>query len=647
MKMKSKFKEIVNITGKSGSDTIKLKASQKEAIKRIDFMELSPMTRGWRGLLAMSQGVGKTNIGAIAALKLGISQNRGVIIICKKATLQGWAKTVEERAFINSTLLNRLDFKYLIISGDYMYAKAPKLSHDVDVLIVNIETMCNLMETAYYKTWYAKHENSFVIVDEVHERMNYTGVKFLNSLTDKSTVLGLSGTPESKDENRNALLLQYFHDALSIDGTQYRHQTGEYIYKYSMSKAIINKDIVNYEIEKIIMDKQKANLISTINIEALKQKGLINNGNLAEFTQALPQVSLFGDVYKNNKAKYGKTIIGLKNKNYVIAMTWVLDKLGIKYGVYISEGKEVKGFAVTYKSRENSLNAFKNPDSGVDILLTIRAAAVGIDIPIAKTLFYTHNSNSLQFVSQLFARVIRIHENKTVCHVVDFIGDFEKKVLWDINNLPNDIDPVDCSNSSTRLENEINEFDVNELNRVFVSLNCEVLSSLDITNIEVSNTLGALIYKQCRDGDCNGDIQTILVNTQLKAKLQDISNYLTDSIENSGPEVVAEGCKISVFSNDLGILSYENLLDITYYFVVHKAMPKFYSMQDITSSFDSVEKLANQLTERNMVRMQEQVIVRNFWNTNEIIATKYTDFNSFRDDYNIYVNNYLDKIKTA
>jgi superfamily II DNA or RNA helicase len=643
--MATKFNSVNTILPEDGVDTFVYKPAQEEALKRIDFLQSLNIGRGYRGIIAIAQSVGKTVVGCEVALKHGVSCNKGVIIVTHAVPMvESWLVSLSKRVYKNKTLFNKSDFKYITISGSSKYASGRDLTPDTDVIIVNIDTLHRLKDMQTYLDWSAMHEDCFVIIDEIHEYLNFMGVSFLKSLSDEVTVIGLSGTPESKDVSKDALLLELFPDGLSNDGTTHEVGTGSYIYKYSMSTAITNDDVMPYEVEVINRNNTSYSSVVSYNNHLLLDNGLINSKDCRDFAEALPEVNLFADVYLNNKDRYGKTIIALKSTKYVTAMTWVLEKLGLSYRIFTAENSTIGSFTVTRDSRDRALTEFKDLNSGVNILLIIKAASTGLDIPVAKTLFYTYPSQKTQFVSQLFGRVGRKHDSKDKCIVVDFIGNFEEMVTWDIENLPSSTDVMEIEVSKQRCI-EVEEIDADELRKVFDTLNINVLTSNDVQGIVTSQIVGSLIFKSCdKDGNSLKRIETILVNERLHGKLDDLSEYLLEHQGSISVEVLAEATRVNVFDGDLGTLNIGKLRDIISYFKAHNKLPEFYSIQSITSSFTGIKSLASKIVSNPKIgRIQEYQILQNFWKMNEIVVSKYINFATFKKEYDYYADEYINE----
>lgn len=263
-----------------------------------------------------------------------------------------------------------------------------------NAVFATIQTLTNQLESFSHSDYY-----DYIILDEVHHAAAQTYQKVIDYYQPK-VLLGLTATPERmdgqdilKDFNyrtaaeirlpdalNNKLLcpFQYFGISDAIDYSRIKWNNGRY-------------------------DVQELTNVLTAN--DIRVRDIIKN--LDSYTKDLKEVSAIGFCASIIHANY------MKRK---------FDEAGLKSESLTSENS---------KDRIDIIHKFKAKE--INYLFVVDMFNEGVDIPEIDTVLFLRPTESLTIFLQQLGRGLRLHEDKDVLTVLDFVGharneyDFENK----------------------------------------------------------------------------------------------------------------------------------------------------------------------------------------------------------------------------
>lgn len=262
-----------------------------------------------------------------------------------------------------------------------------------NAVFATIQTLTNKIETFSNPKYY-----DYIILDEVHHSAANTYQKVIEYFKPK-ILLGLTATPERMDGQN---ILKDFN--------------------YRIASEIRLPDALN---NKLLCPFQYFGISDSIDYSKIKW----NNGkyDIMELTKTLTANDLrVGDIIRNLE-KYTKNIKEVRAIGFCAS---------IEHAKYMKDKFIKANLKADYLTSENSkdrvdlVHKFKTKE--INYLFVVDIFNEGVDIPEIDTVLFLRPTESLTIFLQQLGRGLRLHEDKDILTVLDFVGQSRKE--YDFEN---------------------------------------------------------------------------------------------------------------------------------------------------------------------------------------------------------------------
>lgn len=258
-----------------------------------------------------------------------------------------------------------------------------------DVIVGSVPTLIRLSRLQKYNP----RDFKAIILDECHHASATSWKKILKHFEADTPeleiyVIGCTATMERSD------------------GKSLGEIFDEIVFERSLLTMIENKELVDVKFSSLKVDVDLTT-VATKNhdYETTSLSQVINNSE----TNLLVAMS-----YKKLKQKYGfkSTLVFCVDINHCKTLCGVLQRVGIN-------AQYVTGDTVKHE-RRSIIEDFKK--GTIEVLCNVQVFTEGTDMPNIDSLFLVRPTKSRPLLVQMIGRGLRLHTNKTVCHVVDLAG---------------------------------------------------------------------------------------------------------------------------------------------------------------------------------------------------------------------------------
>lgn len=379
---------------------------QKDAVElflrpREKDAEQPPMPAGYRGILCMATGTGKTRT-ALKIVKemyeLKLIDN--VIVTTLRGTvLEQWDKEIRDPT---RGLANHLGPGFRE-HNKYRFSRSNN-----KFLIVGRDGFQKLLKAQDE----AKFSKTLLIVDECHNFRGEKGREKLSGLYQKIPYrLGLSATPESE-----------YND----DATQFLFdEIGPIYFNFGLKEAIEKGILCPFTYTPISYSPAASELAEAVKIRKKFEGAKKNNpANATNITIRMRQE--IAKVWKksigklpgikeilSNEENLNRCIIFGPEKEYNTEILSILEQM---------QSKSNKKYTTFYGETENTqLDEYRK--GNIDVLLTCKAISEGIDLDVQTIILVSSDGPKLETVQRI-GRALRTHgDDEKVAKVFDFIRD--------------------------------------------------------------------------------------------------------------------------------------------------------------------------------------------------------------------------------
>jgi len=387
-------------TDNSKTDTrFKPRPYQDDAIEAFE-------ENGYRGILEMATGTGKTKTSLYAANRYFKDKKRVFVVILVPFIhlVQQWEKECDGFGFTKILRCFDTEKKWIYELEGLVSRFNSKL---IDQVII-IAVYKSALKKSFIENISQVKDNSFLIADECH----YFGTKSFVSSNYSSIKarLGLSATPQRWwDDEGTSYLESYFSGV---------------VYKFSLEQAIAGNFLTKYRYYPVI---SKLSDDEVYEYESLTKKIGVYLAKKDE--ESLEKAKLLAIKRKLIIAKATNKKILLRDKLIEIerskrdhilvycAPTEVIEVTNLIHDCGYTASKF--DYEVNLEDRQRILNDF---DLGnIQVLVAIKCLDEGVDIPSTRTAFFlASTSNPKEFV-QRRGRILRKSDNKDFSEIYDFI----------------------------------------------------------------------------------------------------------------------------------------------------------------------------------------------------------------------------------
>lgn len=377
--------------------------------------------KGYKGILAMATGTGKTRT-AIEALNRFIDKtNRGlgVITVPYQALAKQWIEELGNRGLASIAVFESQDswergVENIIHSHIGLGDNLIKLP----ILVCVNKTFKEKKFQRILKRLDGRTGQRMLIVDECHHFNKLAQINYLPKSFDFR--LGLSATPYESDESR--YLESYFEDI---------------VFEFKLQEAIQDGYLCQYSYHPILIEFTEEEAAKYVEI----LKKLKNDSEISEYLELdriletlVGKLTKLEEVLKNNESKafslfycgegYVQFEDGSKMRQ-IDSLTRLLQKLNWRVG-RITSGE-------SSKDRKGTINSLKLEN--IDAIASIRILDEGIDIPDCRQAYILASQRSERQGIQRRGRILRKSAGKDIARLYDFIIVGPKLTNQELNKL--------------------------------------------------------------------------------------------------------------------------------------------------------------------------------------------------------------------
>jgi len=363
----------------------------------------------FEGLLIMPTGSGKTFTAARWLMHRHLSNGGRVLWLAHRYELLEQAA----QAFQNCAYLaaQRDVLRIRIVSG--IHCSSSMISDSDDIVICSVASLSRRPEIAMQLL---SDDNMFVVVDEAHHSPAKSYRRIIDLLRERTPrrLLGLTATPTRTITEEQPVLSRLFG--------------GRKLFEVPIRKLIEEGFLARpypvrvhtgSEVEKDVTDKDAQHLARFDELSAAWQQRIAELG---------PRNELIVRHFRQNSETYGKTLIFAINVPHAGLLCDRFQQEGIQaeyIASYRPDGGRVNNRAIVER--------FRDPSSGLDVLINIQMLTEGVDIPNIQTVFLTRPTRSEILVRQMIGRAMRGRAVRGTerAYLVSFEDHWERFVDWE------------------------------------------------------------------------------------------------------------------------------------------------------------------------------------------------------------------------
>lgn len=357
---------------------------QKRAWDELNLnLSFAESTGKFEGFLVMPTGSGKTFTSARWLTESHINKGGRVLWLAHRHELLEQAA----QAFASCAGLarNLEELRIRIVSG--FHSPSTAIGPNDTVVCASIQSLSRNSEIV---SELVSDERLFLVVDEAHHASAKSYRDIIEQLRKRSSfkILGLTATPTRTLNHEQPILGRLFGNKRI-----YEIETRELIEKGYLSRPIPVTVKTHSDVEAGLTRQDYAHLQS---FNELSEAWKSRIANLTERNEAITRH------YLEHRDKYGKTLVFAINIPHAELLCERLREAGVQTD-YVASTR-LNGDA--YDKRD-LISRFRDPNSGLDILVNVMILTEGVDIPNVKTVFLTRPVQSEILLRQMVGRALR------------------------------------------------------------------------------------------------------------------------------------------------------------------------------------------------------------------------------------------------
>lgn len=356
-----------------------------------------------RGLVSIPTGGGKTIITVKFVLKEYVERGHKVLWLCNRSELLKQAKNdfIMNKDIIGTTFINDM---ILISAEESSWAEVKK----DDKIIFSTDKSARLNKDHLQLMVKQTEKGIITVIDEAHHSVSPTYLDIINELFRSAkanniaiNLMGLTATPYRMKDNKTQKLMKLYDDMYDIETLE--SQNGRETFKSIIARAHMNELItqnvlatpktIDYETEIKIEDN-----FSEEEIEEMSENGDLTKRALNMIGENKIRNKKIVEEYKDNKDKYGKTIVYATDINHCKTLTREFKEEGIEAEFVTHETSD--------EDFDNIKEGFKNNGSP-EVLVNVLKLTEGFDAPKVKTIFLARPTESEVLFRQMIGRGMR------------------------------------------------------------------------------------------------------------------------------------------------------------------------------------------------------------------------------------------------
>lgn len=391
-------------------------------------------------LMVLPTGGGKTLVAMLHVLLEGISKNKKIIWVApSKELLNQGIDTLEKVLDIQQN-----EFGYI------KYETLDNNEREFEIYCIDNNSSKDHYKYFRYYKQYNQYMEPFRKIKINRETINilrlYDGIDNAEDINKCDVVF----TTYRSLTNNYAGIYNWMEEDVILIIDEAHHASAEELsiaLKYLVDDK--NKSLIGLTATPFRNDRlDLAHIFSTNDSEVLNKIepvgmiDLINFGHLVKptFTNDNTCRDLDDIVKYYQPDRHKKTVIFLRDINYIEELYEKFKKMKINVGTFYSYNRDVKVYPIKYFNAEKNKEFEEQFDQGVeravsrdtivekfkesefDVLINSKILCEGVDIPNLDTIFIVSRYNSPIQITQIAGRALRTAKGKEKCEIVNFTG---------------------------------------------------------------------------------------------------------------------------------------------------------------------------------------------------------------------------------
>ena len=323
-------------------------------------------------------------------------------------------------------IADKPELRVRVVSGTPGHFKVASIDPADDVVIGSLQTVCNAVTNRHpaFDGFLDSAEGKlFVVFDEAHHSPAPSYRRMLQALRDRCprmSLLGLTATPTYTDESKRGWLTKLFPQ-----GVIHQAQAHELMAAGVLARPVFEEAPTEFDAG---FDEQDYDDWVGTNRD-------LPESVITSLATSRTRNETIVNWYASQLDKYGQTIIFADRWEQCLQLCELLVARGVTADAIFSHVDADPGSAADRNRRTASENAevlrrFKA--GGLQVLVNIRMATEGTDVPGVQTVFLTRQTTSQILLTQMVGRALRGPElgGTETAHIVSFIDDWKHRINW-------------------------------------------------------------------------------------------------------------------------------------------------------------------------------------------------------------------------
>ena len=614
---------------------------QNEALTALDKLD----TLGsYSTLLVLPTGAGKTYTASTWLLTHALDKGKKILWMAHRhMLLDQAAESFKNFAYLDA-IPHKGSFYCRIISGADRHQNSSSISAKDDLLIVSKDSIRSNLERL--DNWLEGENEIYLVVDEAHHSTAKTYqrvIGYIKSKVSRLKIIGLTATPTRTFEPEQGLLAKIYTDGVTKNGQIFNNKQKPnvlgMVYRIGLKKLIERRILSDPIFEECKTGKNLGEIIERLG------KKVIDKIQAADILPKEIQASMvFDEVrnriivnkYKENAARYGKTLVFAVSIEHARILTDCFNKAGIKAAYVVSGTPQAE--------REKIYDRYRTGD--LQVLVNMNILTEGTDLPMTQTVFLTRQTTSTILMTQMIGRALRGEKagGTAKAYIVSFIDNWNERIMWVVPetvynaeiDFPDDMEENQTSEASPEAEDE----EIIYISREKILEFAKILNeAIDTTELEalpfierIPLGMYAFEYESKEDGNTEGNdvsYQVMVYNSTKDAyekfmtALPDLFKelgrfaYDDDSQEYLSPDTLErllKHCKKNFFSDEMIPPYYEDdIKHILEYYAQKGACPEFYTFAQVDREKLDVAKVAQDIWNEDMGEKAKANYLNDLW----------------------------------
>ena len=398
---------------------------QAEALQKLDQWYKSAPTEPRGGILVLPTGGGKTFTACHFICRNPLSDGFKVLWLAHTHHLL-------EQAFVSFGPLVGLiaepksQLNCRVVSGTIGHFPVHSMQPSDDVVVSSLQTVCNAIINRHEQLdrfLDSARGRLFVVFDEAHHSPAPSYTRLMQSLRERCPqmyLMGLTATPTYGQETRRGFLQKLFPQ-----GIIYQVAPQTLMAAGILARPVLEEAQTSFEAN---FDEREYEKWAGTNRD-------LPDTIISSLATRRERNEYIAGCYVSQRKRYGKTIIFADRWEQCEQLSEALKKRGVKADAIYSHVDANPG-SVEARNRRNSaenakvLQAFR--DSKLDVLINIRMATEGTDVPDVQTVFLTRQTTSQILLTQMVGRALRGPKfgGTDKAYIVSFIDNWKHRINW-------------------------------------------------------------------------------------------------------------------------------------------------------------------------------------------------------------------------